>query len=204
VNDYDTLTFTVLPGNSRFLISDTNCCFIVNSYTGQIGVCNFIDPGRENMPPELRNAGSDNIHSLAIYSLLEGGMNCLRNEFYRKTDGIAILPGQTHIMEYKKIYQDGVGQSTLCFECLAPNSGLETVTDNNRVCKTITVTGTDDRLSIHYRIFPNPASGYLTIDNPELSLKMVELSDLSGRVMLRQEYLQQHTRVRLTFRIIYG
>jgi hypothetical protein len=74
----------------------------------------------------------------------------------------------------------------LCFQCLAPNSKLEAITDNNYLCKTFTITGIDNKTQSGVRIYPNPITDHFIIENPDLDIKNVKLYDMNGKVLINK------------------
>jgi hypothetical protein len=131
---------------------------------------------------KLRNIGKDTIKSFALYSDLHGGMNCAQNYYYQKFTDVEISPNQTVNFQLRRIYEDGVYNNEICFECLAPNSMLETDVENNFLCKTFTITGIPYRPeNSKIRVYPNPVSDELKIELDGTSLKSISLSDINGK-----------------------
>jgi hypothetical protein len=132
----------------------------------------------------IKNHGIEPINSLAAYSMLEGGMNCARNILYQKHTDQDIPPGETRILTLNRAYQFGVNSNYFCFRCLAPNSNLETVVGNNYLCKTIELTGVEDIAQNRLKVYPNPISDYVIIENPDLDFKTIEIIDINGKVLI--------------------
>jgi hypothetical protein len=140
----------------------------------------------------LKNNGGEIINSFAVYSELGGFMWCLDGIFYRKFEGVEILPGQTFTTEFERMRLLLDGKNTICFECLAPNSMLEIVTGNNSLCKDFP-TGISGLNLTQLKVYPNPVSDWLTIDFDCSGEKRIELYDMTGRRIFIIEGPLQHT-----------
>ena len=106
-----------------------------------------------NAELEIKNNGDTTINNLAIFSELHGGMNCAHNYNYRKFQNLNILPGQIQIVKVRHVYEDGLYNKQICFQCLAPNSKLEKIDSNNSLCKTIDITGVEECKTIKVQGF---------------------------------------------------
>ncbi len=144
----------------------------------------------------IKNNGMDTIHTFSVFSDLYGGMNCFQNYFYQKLSGLEIFPGQTQKVKLKRAYQEGMNHNQLCFECLAPNSKLEKLTDNNTLCKTFTITGIENRIQPSVKIYPNPFSDYLIIEHTGSNMKNIELTDISGRTLIHETTTNQRITIK--------
>lgn len=132
----------------------------------------------------LKNNGKDTITSFAIYSYLDGGMNCAHNYFYYKFTNQLLLPNQKLKINLNRIYQDGIYSNTLCFECLAPNSMIETNLDKNKLCKTFDLTGLEDLAnSRQYHIYPNPVKDFIKLELEDNGTKEIMLTNLNGSLL---------------------
>jgi hypothetical protein len=143
----------------------------------------------------VKNSGNNTIHSFAIYSDLHGDMNCVENYFYQKFSDLEILPGQTHKVQLQRAYEDGVNNNQLCFQCVAPNSNLEILTNNNSLCKTFTITSVKNEIISNVKVYPNPVSDYLTIENPDQNFKSIEIFDIYGKLLIRGLVSGQSVRI---------
>lgn len=83
----------------------------------------------------------------------------------------------------------------MCFECLAPNSKIETNTGNNTLCKTFEIVGIADNEKSFVKIYPNPAHDFIIIDDQESELKGIELTDIYGRIILIQATIEPLTKI---------
>ncbi len=123
-------------------------------------------------------------------------MNCAQNYFYQKISGFELLPGQAQTFKLKRAYQEDINNNQLCFECLAPNSKLEKLTDNNTLCKTFTITGIENKVQSVLKVYPNPFSEYLIIENTDLNMKTIELTDISGRTLIHRATADQRITIK--------
>lgn len=61
------------------------------------------------------------------------------------------------------------------------------------------ITGTKlEKTSNNYKVYPNPAKTYLWVDNPELHILQIEVFDLFGRCVLKQEANNQESKVNVS------
>ena len=224
----DTLTYPILMNNTEFIVSKNNFTFVGNSFTNQIGICNFQIENSEietvslpnielldfdidsivldyvqmqkdsfargysfNTEITIKNNGEETINTFAVYSDLHGGMNCAQNYFYQKFTDLEILPEQTQTLYLKRAYEDGINNNQLCFLCMSPNSKLETETFDNSLCKTFTITGIENEKETNLKIYPNPISNYIIIEQPELGLKSIEIVDINGKVLIKRVSSEQ-------------
>lgn len=134
----------------------------------------------------VKNNGIDIINSFAVFADLHGGMNCAQNFFYQKITGLEILPGQSQTVTLSRGYEENIKNNELCFQLLAPNSKIETQVENNSICKTFTITSVTNLRNAQTRIFPNPFSDDIYIENQELGDVQVELLDSNGRLILQK------------------
>ncbi len=134
----------------------------------------------------VKNNSSDTIESFAVFADLHGGMNCAQNFFYQKITGLEILPGQSQTVTLSRGYEENIKNNELCFQLLAPNSKIETQVENNSICKTFTITSVTNLRNAQTRIFPNPFSDDIYIENQELGDVQVELLDSNGRLILQK------------------
>lgn len=133
----------------------------------------------------VKNRGLAPINTFAAFSKLDGGVNCSRNFLYQKITDLEIPPGQTHTIILDRAYQFGINNTEICIRCLAPNSELETIVDNNILCKTFTITGIDEKVALNpFKIFPNPVSDYAIIESADHHLKTIEIFDINGRILI--------------------
>jgi len=133
----------------------------------------------------VRNIGTDTINNFTVYARLRGGVNCAENAIYRKINDVNILPGQTALFDIGTGYQVG-STNRFCFEVKAPNSNLEKWTDDNTLCLEFPITSVHDESPSRIKVYPNPVSDHVIIENPDLSILTAELLDLSGRVIIHQ------------------
>lgn len=133
----------------------------------------------------IKNNGNDTITSFSIYSYLHGGMNCAHNYFYQKFSDALILPHQEKTINLNRIYEEDLRNNTICFECMAPNSQIENVIENNSLCKTFVITGLNDFLkSQQYHIYPNPVKDFLNLKLEENGIKHIRLTNVNGSLLL--------------------
>lgn len=228
----DTLTFPTLMNNTEFIVSKNNFTFVGNSFTNQIGICNFQIESSEietiflpdielidfdidsivfdyvqikedsfargysfNTELTIKNNGNDTITTFAVYSDLHGGMNCAQNYFYQKFIDLEILPGQTQTLNLRRVYEDGVNNNQLCLLCMAPNSELEIETNNNSLCKTFTIAGIKNKIQTNLKVYPNPISDYLILEQPDLGEKNIEIIDINGNVLIKRVSTEQRIRI---------
>jgi hypothetical protein len=145
----------------------------------------------------IKNNGEDTITSFAIYSYLHGGMNCAHNYFYQKFSEILILPKQEISIQLNRIYEEGLQNNTICFEVLAPNSRIETITANNRRCLIFDVVKNMEN-SPHIQVFPNPTKDILNLKMEENGIKHVRLNSLNGSMVLENQTSACETNLDLT------
>lgn len=132
----------------------------------------------------IKNNGNDTITSFAVYSIFHGGYNCVRDFFYKKYTNVLILPNQELTFEVSRLSEYGMNNNQICFECLAPNSQIETNIINNKKCKTFSITGISEIFeSNKYHIYPNPTKDFITIECPKKGFKSIRLYDMSGVVL---------------------
>ncbi|HEX7584432.1 MAG TPA: hypothetical protein VF373_07065, partial [Prolixibacteraceae bacterium] len=145
---------------------------IVDFDIQHIGIDYVHIPGESDIPRGynfltdmvLKNNGNDTITSFAIYSYLNGGMNCAHNYYYCKFTDQLLLPNQRLTINLNRIYQDGIYANELCFEVLAPNSLIENNVENNSLCKTFEIVGLKDLAdSPLFQVFPNPVKDILNL-----------------------------------------
>jgi hypothetical protein len=55
-----------------------------------------------------------------------------------------------------------------------------------------------EKTSNNYKVYPNPAKTYFWVDNPQLDILQIELFDLFGRCMLKQETNNNETKVKVS------
>lgn len=151
----------------------------------------------------IKNHGIDPISSMAVFARLNGGINCARNFLYKKPTDFDILPGETHTLHLSRAYQIGVTSNQICMRCLAPNSKLETIIDDNYLCKTFVITGTENVTQNPFKVYPNPVTGYLIIENPNLDFKNIEIFDVNGRIWISEEISGALTKIE-TAKLIPG
>jgi hypothetical protein len=138
----------------------------------------------------VKNNGSDTVHTFAIYSEFHGGMNCVSNIFYQKFSDIEILPNASLTVELNSsIFEEGINNNTLCFECMAPNSNLESDYKNNILCKSFTITGIDEyNKNNEIRIYPNPTTNIISIAIDCDGLKSVQILNLNGILLIEETF----------------
>lgn len=145
---------------------------------------------RFNTELSIKNTGKDIIRSFAVFNDLHGGVNCVQNYLYQKLTDLNILPGQTHTFKLKRAYEEGIN-NRLCFQCMAPNSGLEANIRTNSLCKTFTITDIKNLNKSDIKVYPNPFSNYLKIENPELVIKNIEIVDIRGGTVINRKASEQ-------------
>jgi hypothetical protein len=133
----------------------------------------------------VRNNGKQAITSFAVYASLHGGINCANNFFYQKFTGVLIEPNQEKTFSLNRMYEENSKDNALCFECLAPNSMIETITGKNKLCQTVDFTGVEDIFdSNSICIFPNPVKDLLKIEFKESGTKQIRITGMDGRQVL--------------------
>ena len=135
----------------------------------------------------IRNNGQEAVSSLAVFSMLSGGMNCAKQFYYKKFTDELIAPGSESLISLGRINEHTPpGTSNeLCFEVLAPNNSLELVTNNNYLCKTFNLTSMQDIATDKgFSLFPNPTSGsfYLDIAGASTNAKVLILN-INGQLL---------------------
>lgn len=228
----DTLSFPVLMNNTDFIVANNNYIFVGDSYTNQIGLCNFQIQNNEikdvvmpdvelfdfdidsivieyytyqddsfatgysyNAELTVKNNSDSTLNSLAVFSDLHGGMNCAQNFYYQIFTGLNILPGQTETLNLRRTYEEDTIHNTLCYTCMAPNSALEIQTSDNSLCKTFTITGINDETPANLKVYPNPASNYIIIEQADFSKTNIEIIDIKGRVVINRVSTEQKIRI---------
>ena len=146
---------------------------------------------RFNAKLSVKNNGKDIIRSIAVFNDLHGGVNCSQNYFYQKFTDLNILPGQTYTVILKRAYEEGIKNNQLCFQCLAPNSELEAHTLTNSLCKTFTITDIENLNKSEIKVYPNPTTNYLIIENPGLEIKTIEVVDIKGETVINRKASEQ-------------
>ncbi len=146
----------------------------------------FIIGYRFNTNITIKNNGNDTLHSLAVFSDLHGGINCAQNYFYQTITDIIILPDQEKTVNLKRAYEHGLHNNRLCFECLAPNSSLESQTSDNYLCKTFTITGINHETPSKIKVYPNPIRENFFIESPYFKINSIELIDISGKSIMNK------------------
>lgn len=146
---------------------------------------------RFNTKLTVKNNGKDIIRSFAVFNDLHGGVNCSQNYFYQWFTDLNILPGQTYTVSLKRAYEEGIKNNQLCFQCLAPNSELEAFIGTNSLCKTFTITDIENLNKSDIKVYPNPFTNYLKIENPKLEIKNIEIVDIKGRTLINRKDLEQ-------------
>gem|GEM_PF-1335462 len=132
----------------------------------------------------IKNNGNDAITSFAIYSNFHDGMNCSNNYFYQKFSNVLILPHQEKTINLNRMHED-LRYNTICFECLAPNSKIESNIENNSLCKTFVITGLNDfPKSQQYQFYPNPVKDFLNLKFEENGIKHIRLTNVNGSLLL--------------------
>ena len=148
---------------------------------------------RFNAAMSIHNAGNDTIHSFALWANLYGGFNCSQNYFYRKISGVSINPDQTYVVGFKQIYggwysNEELSEQELCFQCLAPNSAIESDLSKNILCKTIEFSGIKDiYLQGSVKIYPVPSDNDLHIEFPDNAYRTLMLIETTGKVLLTRK-----------------
>lgn len=87
-------------------------------------------------------------------------------------------------------YCDGgpiIDYDMLTFRCYE-DSTFPTYNPTNRHCDTLTSASTDEIFLENFNIYPNPAENKLYIDSPNSNISNVEILDMHGRLILKQEY----------------
>lgn len=130
----------------------------------------------------IKNCGTDTINSFAVFSKLHGGMNCAQNFYYEKFEDIMLKPDEQKLFQLeKRIFESGIENNEICFECMSPNSMFETVYENNSLCKTFSIThlnGISDENGI--KIYPVPVENNLQIEMQDDGFKQILLFDVRG------------------------
>jgi hypothetical protein len=144
---------------------------------------------RFNAAMSIHNAGNDTIHSFAIWANLYGGFNCAQNYFYRKISGVSIDADQTYVVGFKQIYggwysYEELSEQKLCFQCLAPNSSIESDLSKNTLCQTIEFSGIEDKYPPgSVNIYPVPSDNDLHIEFPDNAYRTLMLIEPTGKVL---------------------
>jgi len=146
---------------------------------------------RFNTVLTIKNTGKEVIRSFAVFNDLHGGVNCSQNYFYQRFTDLNILPSQTYTVSLKRAYEEGIKNNQLCFQCLAPNSGLEANIRKNSLCKTFTITDIKNLNKSDIKVYPNPFSNYLKIENLELDIKTIEVVDIKGETVINRNASEQ-------------
>jgi hypothetical protein len=145
----------------------------------------------------IKNNGFNTLNTFSIYADLNGGMNCAQNYLYQKFTDLEILPNQQYTINLRRAYQEGVQANQLCFECLAPNSKLETAISNNSLCKKFVITDIENKTQLNFKVYPNPVKDYLTIENSNFNIKSIELIEINGRLIINKTTSEQKIKLEL-------
>lgn len=135
----------------------------------------------------VTNSGNNTIATLAIFADLQGGTECDQNFFYQKFTGLNLLSGESQIFNIENIYQDGINNNQLCFQCIAPNSQLEILTDDNTLCKTFVINKIDSDYGINIQVYPNPFNDFIIVENPDSDIDFIDIIDINGKVIIRHK-----------------
>lgn len=119
-------------------------------------------------------------------------MNCAQNYFYQKITGLEILSGQSQKVNLYRAYEEDVKNNQLWFQILAPDSKSESLINNNTLCKTFTIAAINDYIKQKNKVYPNPFSEYLIIENPDSENMQIELLDSNGRVIIKSKTEEQN------------
>jgi hypothetical protein len=134
----------------------------------------------------VKNNGSDSIHSFAVYSRLDGEMNCSFNERYLEIENAQIAPEGELTINKSGFYQQ-LKNGTLCFTCLIPNDQMESELANNKLCKTFQIDDvSNNKETDKIKIYPNPSYDFLNLDFIDASEKEIKIVDMNGRVILNK------------------
>lgn len=142
----------------------------------------------------IKNNSSEPLHSFAIYSELFGGMNCAQNHFYQKNSNLNILPGETQTVLLSQAYQS-YDINEFCFQCMAPNSELETEIDNNTLCKTVSITSTPNKELAKVKIYPTLVKDKLFIEQLGSGHKKIKIINLKGEEIITTDTKDSTTEV---------
>ena len=138
----------------------------------------------------VKNNGEDTLNSFSVFSKLEGGMNCAKNILYQQVTDIKLAPNQTDtFMLAKREYHLGY---KVCIQLLAPNSQLETNADDNYFCQTMKIVGKNEVIEdTNIKVYPNPATNFLIIENLNATIKNIEIIDNQGTVLITKNITDQ-------------
>jgi hypothetical protein len=137
----------------------------------------------------VRNNGDHPVSTFAVFSELDGFVNCLANYLYGVETGLNLMPQQEITVHYSRLdaFQAASSNNTFCFEVLAPNSMIELDISANKFCKSFDVANIEILQNENWmQIFPNPASDRITIKLAEEGINTLHLIDLRGRVLLQE------------------
>ncbi len=143
----------------------------------------------------IRNNGPDTVFTLAVYSDLRGGFNCARNFYYQKFTDLEIPPGQSETFQLRRAYEERYNYDQMCFQCLAPNSKLEQQAGNNSLCIPYPVLSIKVRTWPEAKVYPNPFSDHIVVENSGLKKIIIDLTDSYGKRVLTRTTTDQRIRI---------
>ncbi len=146
----------------------------------------------------IRNNGNENINSIAIFADLEGGYSCEQNYYYQKFTEISILPSEELILNLEQVYQDGINNNQICFQCLAAKSELEIQIKNNTLCKDFVISELINIIRADMQVYPNPFADYLNIENPNTDIEFIDIIDISGKAIIRNKVSGNSIKIKTT------
>lgn len=132
----------------------------------------------------VKNNGQETINSLAGEIQLRSFFCTLM--YYAKKSEINIPPGETREITFTGVQQYSVVPSeNICMTLHAPNSSLETITNNNKSCRQILISSNQEEKIDNVLIYPNPTQNQIFIENLPAGKKEMSILDLSGKELKR-------------------
>lgn len=89
-------------------------------------------------------------------------------------------------------------QSTKEFDLMSFNPRLIQLQKIKLISQNINTATKLEKTFNNYNVYPNPAKTYFWVDNPELDILKIEIFDLFGRSVLKQETYNNETKVKVS------
>ena len=152
---------------------------------------------------DIKNFGTDTIHSVVVYYEFPFGINCWREIVELNYMGFSLMPDSSiHIAfnthrDYYYFFQPFNIIINTCFWTAAPNNKIDKDMSNNQSCSAIV--GINELVGENnLMVYPNPSNGDFIIEIPSGDFSSLKIVDLMGREIYRQEIIHSNQKIKLS------
>ncbi|MCB9232571.1 MAG: T9SS type A sorting domain-containing protein [Bacteroidia bacterium] len=162
-------------------------------------------PSSFNCQVEITNYGQDILYSVDVNLMLKIGSFCYYDYVFNHIDTLSLSPGQSTMIDLGLIVrQDLFNENwldSICAFTSSPNGKIDDGHSNDLYCSNQPWVGLEEDLEANlFALYPNPASGTVTLSMPgklAQSGTLAEFTDLQGRVIFQTEITSDKQQIQL-------